>query len=105
MNPILPYFGKELFVTLRATEETDDQNPGAVDREQSPDTVELGGEDLEDHEREGELGESGADIGTLEGALGRAHFHNLVRGQDCGASPVHSQAITIPCTTLGVVRL
>lgn len=78
MDSILPDFSKELFVALRASKESDDQDPRAVDGEQGPDTVELGGEDLEYHQGEGELGECSSDIGPFKGSLGRAHLHNFI---------------------------
>lgn len=78
MDPILPYFREELFVSLRAAEKSDDENTRTVYREQSPNTVELGGENLEYDEGEGELRKSGSDISPLEGALGRAHLHHFI---------------------------
>lgn len=78
MDPILPYFRKELSVSLRAAEKSDDENTRAIYREQSPNTVELGGENLEHDEGEGELRKSGSDIGPLKGALGRAHLNHLI---------------------------
>jgi hypothetical protein len=76
--PILPYFGEELLVSLRAAEESDDEDTGAVYGEQSSNTVELGGEDLEHHEGEGELGQGGSDIGTLKGPLGCAYLNDFI---------------------------
>lgn len=100
MDPILPYFREELSVSLRAAEKSDDENTRAVYREQSPNTVELGGEDLEYDEGEGELRKGGSDIGPLKGALSRAHLNHFIRGQHSRAGSVHSKAITIRCTTL-----
>lgn len=78
MDSVLPNLGKELFIALGATEETNDQDSCAVYREQRPYTIELGGEDLEDDEGEGELRQSGPDIGTFKGTLGCTHFHDFV---------------------------
>lgn len=78
MDPILPYFREELSVSLRAAEQSDDENSRTVYREQSPDTVELGGENLEYNKSERELRKSGSDIGPLKGALGRAHLDHFI---------------------------
>ena len=78
MDSVLPYFSKELFVALGAAKEADDQDPRAVYREESPDTVELGGEDLKHHEGKGKLGECRSDIRPFEGPLGCAHFDDFI---------------------------
>ena len=78
MDPILPYFGEELSVSLRTTEKSDDENTSTVYREQSTNTVELGGENLEYDEGEGELRKCGSDIGPLKGALSRAHLNHFI---------------------------
>lgn len=78
MDPIIPYFREELSVSLRAAEKSDNENTRTVYCEQSPNTVELGGENLEYDESEGELRKSGSDIGPLKGALGRAHLDHFI---------------------------
>jgi hypothetical protein len=78
MDSILPYFGEELSVSLRATEKSDYENPCAIYREQSSNTVELGGENLEYDEGEGELRKSGSDIGAFKGALSRANLNHFI---------------------------
>lgn len=78
MDPILPYFREELSISLRAAEKSDNENPRTVYGEQSPDTVELGGENLEYDESEGELRKSGSDISPLKGALSRAHLDHFI---------------------------
>jgi hypothetical protein len=47
VDAIFSNFREELLIPLLATEETDDEHTGAVDREQSPRAVELAGEDFE----------------------------------------------------------
>lgn len=64
--------GEELAVALVAAVGGDEGDGGGVDGEEGADGVELGGEDLEDDEGEGELGEGGAHVGSFEGALGGA---------------------------------
>lgn len=103
MKAVLPNLGEELAVTLLAAEEADDEHAGAVDGEQGPDAVELGGEDLEDDEGEGELRQRRADVGPLERPLGSAHVDDLVLGQGDGAGSVHAQPIPVSGTTLGEV--
>ncbi len=63
---------EELAVAFVAAVDGDEQDGGAVAGQQGADGVELGGEDLEHDEGEGELRECGTHIGALEGALGRA---------------------------------
>ena len=48
MQPILAHLREELLITLLSPQQTDQQDPGAVDGEQRADGVEFGGEDLED---------------------------------------------------------
>lgn len=55
VDAIFTHLGEELSVPLRAAEEADDEDAGTVDGEQSTDTVEFGGEDLEHDEGEGKL--------------------------------------------------
>jgi hypothetical protein len=82
METILPNLGEELAIPLVTTEETDQEDAGGVDREQGPDAVELGGEDFQDDEREGELRQGRPDVGAFKGSLGGTHLDNLVRRQD-----------------------
>ena len=62
--------GEELAVALVAAVDGDEEDGGAVDGEEGADGVELGREDLEDNEGEGELAEGGPHVGALKGALG-----------------------------------
>lgn len=62
--------GEELAVALVAAVYGYEHDGGAVDGKEGADGVELGREDLEDDEGEGELAEGGAHVGALEGALG-----------------------------------
>lgn len=78
LDPILPDLREKLAVTLTATEQTDDEDPGSVDSEERADAIEFRGEDPEDNKRKGVLGEGGADVGTFKRALGRSYFDNLV---------------------------
>ncbi len=78
---ILPNLAKELPITLHSPESTGSQDPGPIDSEQSPNGVELRGEDLENDEGEGKLGERGADVGALEGALSGADFDEFGAGR------------------------
>lgn len=64
--------GEELAVALVAAVDCDEHDGGAVDGEEGSDGVELGREDLEDDEGEGELREGGAHVGALKGPLGGA---------------------------------
>jgi hypothetical protein len=95
MNTIISYLREELSVSLRAAEKTDYEDTGAVYGEKGSDTVELGGEDLEHNEGEGELREGSADVSTFEGSLSSAHFNDFVCCQHCRAGSVHSQTIAI----------
>lgn len=63
---------EELAVALVAAVHGHDHDGGAVGREEGAGGVELGREDLEDDEGEGELGEGGAHVGAFKGALGGA---------------------------------
>ncbi|KXH37567.1 hypothetical protein CSIM01_07495 [Colletotrichum simmondsii] len=65
---------EELAVALVPAEDGDEHDGGAVDGEQGADGVELRGEDFEDDEGEGELGEGCAHVGAFEGSLGGADF-------------------------------
>jgi len=80
---ILANLAKELPITLHPSESTGSQNPGAIDSEQSANGVEFRGEDLENDEGKGELGERGADVSALERALGGADFDEFGPGR-CG---------------------
>lgn len=52
--------------------------------------VELASEDFQDNEREAELTERGADVGSFEGALSRADLHELRGREDHGAGAVEA---------------
>jgi hypothetical protein len=103
VDPIFPEFSKELSIPLRATEESDKENAGAIDGKQGTDTVELGGEDLEDNQRKGELGESCPNISPFEGTLGSADLDNLVGSEDGRSGTVHAEVVSVCGTTLGWV--
>lgn len=60
---------KELAVALVPTVNGDEHDGSAVHGEEGADSVELGGEDLEDDEGKRKLGEGGAHVGALKGAL------------------------------------
>jgi len=77
---ILAHLAKELSIPLHPPKSTSSQNPGTVDSEQSANGVKFGGEDLEDDEGKGELGERGADVGSFESALGGADFDEFGAG-------------------------
>lgn len=95
MDAIISHFREELSVSSRAAEKSNNEDTGTVDGEQRTDTVELGGEDLEDDERKGELGEGSSNVGTFEGSLGSPHLDNLICRQHCRAGSVHSQAVSV----------
>lgn len=63
---------EELAVALVPPVHGDEEDGDAVDGEEGADGVELGREDLEDDEGEGELAEGGAHVGAFERALGGA---------------------------------
>ena len=60
---------EELAVALVAAVDGDEQDGGAVAREERPDGVELRGEDLEDNQGEAELRQGRSHVGALERAL------------------------------------
>lgn len=65
---------KKLAIALVAAEDGDQEDGAAVGSKKRADGVELAGEDLEDDQGEGELGEGGAHVGAFKGALGGADF-------------------------------
>lgn len=85
MKAILAHLGEELAIPLVSTVKADEENAGAVDREQGSDAVEFGGEDLEDDECKGKLRQRGSHVSTFERALGGAHFDDFVRREHDGA--------------------
>lgn len=60
MQSILAYVAKELLVALLSAEQADQECANSIQSEQGSDRIELGGEDLEYDECEGELSESRA---------------------------------------------
>lgn len=80
MDTILSHLREKLFVSLLTTEETNYEHTRSIDCKQCTDAVELATEDLEHDEGEGELGQSGANVGAFKGTLGCADFDNLIRG-------------------------
>lgn len=74
--------GEELPMTFVAAVHGDEHDGGAVDGEEGADGVELGGEDFEDDEGEGELAEGGPHVGAFEGALGGADLDESGGGMD-----------------------
>jgi len=86
VRAILVHLCEELLVALLATVQTCKEDASAVNCEESPDAVELGGEDLQHDEGEGELAEGGPDVGAFEGALGCADFLELVDWSGFGAT-------------------
>ena len=78
---ILAHLGEELLVALLTSKQTGEQDARSIHREQGPDAVELGREDLEHDEGEGELADGGTHVGALKRALCRANFHQLGPGQ------------------------
>lgn len=84
-------------------EPSGEEDPGAVDREQGADAVELGREDSQNHEREGELRQRRADVCAFERSLGGAHFDQLLRRQDHGSSAVESKVVPISSVWLHAV--
>jgi len=78
VSAILVHLRKELLIALLTTVQTCKEDASTIDREERPDAVELGREDLQHDEGEGELAEGGPDVGAFEGTLGGAHFLELV---------------------------
>lgn len=72
---------EELAVALVPPVHGDEEDGDAVDGEEGADGVELGREDLEDDEGEGELAEGGAHVGAFERALGGADLDEPRRGE------------------------
>lgn len=82
---------EELAVALVAAVDGDEHDGGAVDGEEGADGVELGREDLEDDEGEGELAQGRAHVGALKGALGCADLDEFIGGEDYGAGAVEAE--------------
>jgi len=101
MQSIFADLGEELAIALLAAEETDNQHGRPVGREQGTDTVELGGEDPEHNEGERELRECGADVGSLESALGSADLDDFGWGQHNRSGAVEAEVVAVRGTTLG----
>ena len=78
MQAVLADLGEELLVALLTSKEAREQDPGAVDGEQGADAVELGREDLEHHQRKGELAQRGAYVGSFERSLRRPYLDEFV---------------------------
>ena len=104
-QPILPNLGKKLLIPLLPPQQARQKNAGTVDGEEGADGVELGGEDLEDDEREGELAEGGADVGAFEGALGGADFDEFFVCEDDGAGAVHAEVVGVGRVWLGDISM
>lgn len=95
LQAIIANLREELLVPLLPPEPAGGEDAGAVGGEQGADAVELGGEDAQDDEGEGELRQRGADVGAFEGALGGAHFDQLAGRQDDGAGAVVAESVSI----------
>lgn len=78
MDTIFSEFGEKLSISLRAAEQPNDEDSATVDSKERTNTVELGGEDLEHDEGEGELGEGRADVGTFKGPLSSADLDDFI---------------------------
>ena len=92
---VLVLCGEELALALVAAVDGDEQDGDAVGGEEGANGVELLGEDLEDDEGEGELPESGAHVGALEGAL---------RGADLDEPACQGSTMSDPDLSLCNVR-
>lgn len=93
MQPVIPHLGEKLPIALLPAEEAGAQDPRAVRGKERAHAVKLGREDLEHDEGKGELGEGGADVGALKGALGRPHLDQFVVGEDDGDGAVLAQVV------------
>ena len=91
METIISHLTEELFVALLPPISSDRQHASSVYSEQSTNGVELGGENLQDDEREGELRQRRSYISSLEGALSGSNLDKLIIRQIDRASPVHAQ--------------
>lgn len=81
---------EELPIPLLSAVSTDGQHPGTVDGKEGADAVEFAREDLEHDEREGELGQRGADVGAFERALCSADLDELLGSEVDGAGAVEA---------------
>lgn len=100
VDAIRSHLGKELFVSLLTTEETDYEHTRSINRKQGTDAVELATEYFEHDEGKGELGQGSANVGAFKGTLGCANFDNLIGGQRNGTSAVQAEVISISSATL-----
>lgn len=82
---------EKLPIALMAAQQARAQDAGAVHGEQRADAVELGREDLQHDEREGELAQRGAHVRAFERALQRPDLDELRRREDDGARPLQAQ--------------
>lgn len=92
-----------MLVPLMPPEPSGEEDTGAVDGEQGADTIELGREDSQNDESEGELRQRRADVCPFERPLGGPDFNQLLRRQDHGSSAVESKVIPISCVWLHAV--
>lgn len=84
---------KKLRIPTLPPQETRHHDETSKYRKQCTDAVELLREDLEDDEGEGELGERGAEVGALKGALRGADLDELFLRQDDAACSVLSESV------------
>ena len=78
MSAILVHLREELLIALLPTVQTCKEDTCTIYCEECSNAVEFGREDLQHDEGEGELPERCPDVGAFEGALGGAHFLELV---------------------------
>lgn len=78
-----------MLVPLLPSKEAGNEDAGTVEGEQCANRVELRSEDLEDDEGEGELAQSGSDVGAFEGPLCGSDFYELFVRQDDRPGTVH----------------
>ena len=95
MHPIIAQLRKELLIPLLPPEPARAEDAGTIDREQGTNTVELGREDAQNDEREGELRQRGPDICAFEGPLSGADFDQFAWRQDDGAGAVEAEVVSI----------
>ena len=88
---------KELLVALLSSVCADEQHSRSVDSEQCSDRIELGCEDLEDYQGEGELGERCSNVGAFEGPLSGSYFDELIVREVDRASAVKTQPESVFC--------
>lgn len=80
-NTILRDFLEELLVALLTSKQAGEEHACTVYCEQGTNGVELGREDLQHNQCEGELAKRCANVGTLEGPLCGPDLHKLIRGE------------------------